>query len=78
VAVTADGKRAVSASRDHTLKVWELASGKELRTLEGHGDWVRSVALSRDGKSAISGSDDTTLKVWNVATGDCMRPCAQS
>ncbi len=36
VAVTPDGQRAVSASSDQTLKVWELASGRELRTLTGH------------------------------------------
>ena len=36
VAVTPDGQRAVSASWDKTLKVWELASGRELRTLAGH------------------------------------------
>jgi len=35
VAVTADGKRAVSASRDKTLRVWELATGNRLRTLAG-------------------------------------------
>ena len=34
MAVTADGQRAVSASEDKTLKVWELDSGRELRTLE--------------------------------------------
>ena len=36
VAVTPDGQRAVSASKDKTLKVWDLESGRELRTLEGH------------------------------------------
>ena len=36
MAVTADGKRAVSASEDNTLKVWDLETGHALRTLEGH------------------------------------------
>ena len=40
MAVTADGQRAVSASRDKTLKVWDLESGRALRTLEGHTDGV--------------------------------------
>ena len=34
--MTADGKRAVSASWDKTLKVWDLETGRELRTLQGH------------------------------------------
>ncbi len=40
VAVTPDGQRAVSASTDKTLKVWDLGSGRELRTLTGHSDMV--------------------------------------
>ena len=39
VAVTPDGKRAVSASEDKTLKVWDLETGRALRTLEGHSAW---------------------------------------
>ena len=40
MAVTPDGQRVISASRDRTLKVWDLASGRLERTLEGHTDWV--------------------------------------
>ena len=40
VALSADGRLAVSASHDQTLKVWEVATGRELRTLQGHSDWV--------------------------------------
>ena len=36
VAVSGDGRRAVSASADKTLKVWDVESGRELRTLQGH------------------------------------------
>ncbi|MSV29537.1 MAG: TIR domain-containing protein, partial [Bryobacterales bacterium] len=69
VAVTPDGRRAVSASEDTTLKVWDLESGRALRTLEGHSDWVYGVAVTPDGKRAVSASEDTTLKVWDLESG---------
>ncbi|MBV8833199.1 MAG: hypothetical protein JO108_28720, partial [Acidobacteriaceae bacterium] len=72
VAVSADGRLAVSASADNTLKVWELASGRELRTLQGHSP-VNGVAVSADGQLAVSASEDYTLKVWDVESGRELR-----
>ena len=69
VAVSGDGRRAVSASGDKTLKVWDVESGRELRTLHGHSAAVRGVAVSGDGRLAISASLDKTLKVWDVESG---------
>jgi WD40 repeat protein len=73
VAVTADGKRAVSASQDRTLKVWDLDSGRALRTLEGHSNYVSGVAVTPDGKRAVSASQDDTLKVWDLDNGRELR-----
>jgi hypothetical protein len=73
VALTPDGTRAISASADRTLRVWDLASGELLRTLEGHTRWVGAVALTPDGTRAISASDDWTLKVWDLASGELLR-----
>src|SRR5208283_298636 len=63
-----DGQRAVSASDDQTLKVWELASGRELRTLTGHTLGVNAVAVTPDGECVVSASDDHTLKVWDLGS----------
>jgi WD40 repeat protein len=66
---TADGKRAVSASEDETLKVWDLESGRALHTLKGHSKGVNGVAVTVDGKRAVSASDDKTVKVWDLESG---------
>jgi WD40 repeat protein len=66
VALTADGKRAVSGSQDHTLQVWDPEGNQPPRVLEGHTDGVWAVALTADGKRAISGSSDHTLRVWDL------------
>jgi WD40 repeat protein len=68
-AVTPDGRHMVSASRDQTLKVWELESGRVVATLEGHTDWVRACAVTPDGRHVVSASDDQTLKVWELGSG---------
>jgi WD40 repeat protein/serine/threonine protein kinase len=73
VAVTPDGRRAVSASRDRTLRVWDLGSGQVVRTLEGHLKAVTAVALTPDGYGAVSASRDGTLRLWDLAGGHLMR-----
>ncbi|MBM3475303.1 MAG: TIR domain-containing protein [Armatimonadetes bacterium] len=66
VAVTPDGRQAVTGSYDETVRVRDLASGACLRTLEGHTGGVLSVAVTPDGKHLVSGSDDATARVWAV------------
>ncbi len=70
VAVTSDGRRAVSTSADGMLKVWDLERGEELSTLTGHTDWINAVAVTPDGQRAISASRDHTLKVWDLDRGE--------
>ncbi len=70
--VTPDDKYVISGSSDKTLKLWELATGQELRTLTGHSSSVNAVTVTPDGKYVISGSDDNTLKLWDLATGECI------
>jgi small GTP-binding protein len=69
VAVTPDGKRAVSASTDHTLQVWDLITCRSVATLKGHEDAVRCVAVTPDGKRAVSASADHTLRIWDLTIG---------
>jgi WD40 repeat protein len=62
VSVTSDGRRAVSASWDYPLRVWDLESRQCLRTL-GHAEAVTSASLTPDGQRAVSASADKKLRV---------------
>jgi WD40 repeat protein len=63
-----DGKYVVSGSKDHTLAVWEAATGTKISVMI-HGDAVSAVAFSPDGKYVVSSSNDKTARVWEAATG---------
>jgi WD40 repeat protein len=69
VAFSPDGKTLASASGDRSIKLWDVATGKEQATLKGHTGSVRSVAFSSDSKTLASASYDKTVKLWDVATG---------
>jgi WD40 repeat protein/serine/threonine protein kinase len=73
VALTPDGRLALTGGWDHTARLWELSSGRCLRTLEGHAQTVGSVALTADGRLALTGSWDQTARLWELASGRCLR-----
>ncbi|MGH9886325.1 MAG: NACHT domain-containing protein, partial [bacterium] len=85
-AITPDSQRMISASEDHTLKVWELESGGLLTTLEGHSGRVLACAVTPDGRRVVSASGDHTLNIWDIDSGsiratlrghlDCVTSCA--
>ncbi len=73
VAIAPDGRTLVSGSKDGTLKLWDLLTGRETMTLHRHTSAVLSVALSPDGQQIISSSRDNTIRIWDRETGRQVR-----
>ncbi|MDM8560393.1 WD40 repeat domain-containing protein [Candidatus Parabeggiatoa sp. HSG14] len=79
IAFSPNGRILASASEDRTIKLLNVSTGEELRTLKkswwqkGHFAPVRTIAFSPDGRILASGSDDNTIKLWNVNTGKLIR-----
>ncbi|HEX3525514.1 MAG TPA: WD40 repeat domain-containing protein [Thermoanaerobaculia bacterium] len=67
VVFSPDGTRLASASRDHTVVLWDVASRQPLATLAGHQGAVLSVAFSPDGTRLASASEDKTVILWDVS-----------
>ena len=68
VAYHPNGMTFATGSNDMTVKLWEAATKKALKTLRGHRGTVWSVAFSPDEKVLASGSKDKTIILWDVMT----------
>jgi WD40 repeat protein len=73
VEFTPDQKTLVSGSRDHTIKLWDVASGKLIRTLTNHAGDVYTVRFSHDDALMASGSADKTIIIWDARTFEPIR-----
>jgi len=73
VAFFPDGRRAISAGDDATVRVWDLITGKEIRRLTGHAASVMSVAVTADSQRALSCSWDGTVRLWDLESGKLIR-----
>lgn len=67
------GRAQLLVGQGVSVRLYDLATGKEARRLMGHSDAVRAIAVARDGKLALTGADDRTVRLWDVASGREMR-----
>ena len=73
VAISPDARFGLSGNSDGTLNLWELSTGRELRSFGRHNGFIEAVAFSPSGRFALSGSWDKTLKLWDIASGSELR-----
>lgn len=76
VAFAPDGKQLATASADQTVKLWDLESGAELRTLRGHVGAVSALSISPNGERLATGSADHAVRLWGTKTGEAFPPLA--
>lgn len=71
VALSPDGRRAVSGSGDETVRVWNVQNEEEIGCFEGHSARIREVAFGPDDGCVVSAAEDESVRIWDVGTGEC-------
>ncbi len=72
VALTPDGRLALTASWDKTLRLWDAEEGICLQKLDGHSSQVQAAAISADGLLGLSGSRGGAIRLWDLRRGRCL------
>lgn len=74
LAFSPDGRLLASGAQDeNAIRIWEVATRREVRRLNGHTGWIRSLAFAPDGRLLASGSTDQTIILWDVSSGQPLR-----
>jgi WD40 repeat protein/serine/threonine protein kinase len=68
LAFSPDGKTLASSCHNETnIRLWDVATGKQIGELKGHSSWVSPIVFWPDGKKMASGSGDQTIRIWDIA-----------
>src|SRR5205085_4134642 len=69
LAISPDGRLLASSSgfEDSTICIWDAASGRLLRPLDGHTGWVCKLVFTKDGQRLISAATDQSIRFWDTS-----------
>lgn len=76
VSFSPDGKMLASCGADKFVKIFEVPSGKLVKSFEGHTHHVMDVGWKNDGKFLASAGADNAIKVWDFEKGEQARTIA--
>ena len=65
-ALSPKGDQAITTSTDQTARLWDLATGRQLRQYDGHTGPIFCLALSKNGRLLATGAQDNTIRLWDV------------
>lgn len=77
VSLQPHGTLLAAAGDDHVICVWDRVTGQSVQRLDGHVDWVRTIAYSPDGRILASAGNDRRIIFWDAATGQKLRVFAE-
>ncbi len=69
LAFSPDTKTLLGVSRDRTIEVWDVSSGKLIQRLQGHKAAIEQAQFSADSQRVVSASRDRTARIWHIASG---------
>ncbi|MBD2460341.1 hypothetical protein H6G89_04720 [Oscillatoria sp. FACHB-1407] len=73
VAFSPDGTRLATGEADGNIRLWNVADGQLLLTLESYSNLIWSISFHPNGSQLASSSTDHIVRIWDIETGQCIR-----